>query len=100
MESKKLWLCLCFPNLAIEVFTRDRTKEAVLVTEKKIVVFLNQEARNLGLKPGISVAEALTIDESINFFERNKSREIEKLSQIAQWLYLSLIHISEPTRPY
>ncbi len=87
MESKKLWLCLCFPNLAVEVFTRDRTKEAVLITEKKIVVFLNQEARNLGLKPGISVAEALTIDESINFFERNKSREIEKLSQIAQWLY-------------
>ena len=87
VESKKLWLCLCFPNLAIEIFTRDRTKEAVLITEKKIVVFLNQAARNLGLKPGISVAEALTINESVIFFERNKSREIEKLSQIAQWSY-------------
>ena len=87
MESKKLWLCLCFPDLAIEIFTRDRTKEAVLITEKKIVVFLNQAARNLGLKPGISVAEALTINESVIFFERNKSREIEKLSQIAQWSY-------------
>ena len=87
VESKKLWLCLCFPDLAIEIFTRDRTKEAVLITEKKIVVFLNQAARNLGLKPGISVAEALTINESVIFFERNKSREIEKLSQIAQWSY-------------
>ena len=73
VESKKLWLCLCFPDLAIEIFTRDRTKEAVLITEKKIVVFLNQAARNLGLKPGISVAEALTINESVIFLRETKA---------------------------
>lgn len=83
----KLWLCLHFPDLPIEVFTRDPQDNAVVVTQRRRVAFMNDAARSQGICVGNSMNTAYTMGESLASFERDENREFSTLSQLAQWAY-------------
>ena len=84
---ENLWLCLHFPELPVEVFSREHTDTPLVVTSRQRVAFMNQCARNIGILVGSSMNTALTINNEVVSFERDEPREIESLQQLAQWAY-------------
>ncbi|MBO6555819.1 MAG: DNA polymerase Y family protein [Pseudomonadales bacterium] len=88
-SNEDIWLCLHFPDLPVEVFSRQsKTQQTpVVVTQRQRVAFMNPSARNIGILAGSSMNTALTINQQVVSFERNDQKELEKLEQLAQWAY-------------
>ena len=88
--KNSVWFCLNFPNLPVEIFTRGQDPEAqqpVVVLERARVGFLNQQAADIGIRPGSNMNTAYTISEQVASFDRNEERELATLQQLAQWAY-------------
>ncbi len=86
-SGESIWLCLHFPELPVEVFSRDSADTPVVITQRQRVTLMNQSARDTGILIGSSMNTALTISEQVVSFERDEQKEIEKLEQLAQWAY-------------
>ena len=89
--GKAFWLCLHFPKLPVEIFSRTRESHEpatpVVVLERQRVAFLSQAASDLGIRPGSNLNTAYTISESVTSFERDETKEEKALAQLAQWAY-------------
>lgn len=84
-----LWLCLYFPLLPLQVFTRaetDRTGPA-LVSEQSRVLCANSGALDAGVKPGQSVATATALIAGLRVIARDGGKEAISLNQLANWCY-------------
>jgi len=82
-----LWLCLHFPCLALEAFSRDKTREPVVVTVRNRVIALNEAALSSGIQPGNSMDTAYSLAERVTNFEKNADKEFAILEHLAQWAY-------------
>ena len=86
--NKELWLCLHFPHLPIEVFTRGENESSpIVVLSKQRVSHLNKAAFTLGIRPDNNMNTAYTISEQVISFERDEEKEFAMLSHLAQWAY-------------
>lgn len=84
-----LWFCLDFPRLPVEIFVRHQEKyqqdQPVVVICKQRIVQTNQLASEQGIQIGSSMNTAYTISDHIVSFERDETRELANLQQLAQW---------------
>ncbi len=85
-----LWLCLHFPLLPLESFTRAQAgahSQAWLVAESQRVARCNEAAAAAGIAPGMSLATAYAIGTSLRVVDRDRQREQIALGQLGQWAY-------------
>ena len=87
--SDGLWLCLHFFALPLEVFSRGIEDDAhpAVITDNSKVAWMNGPAEERGIRIGNSMDTAFTLAESVASFERDTSRELSALAQIAGWAY-------------
>lgn len=83
------WLCLRFPLLPLEVFTRatTRTQRPVVVIEKHRVLCHDACAGEYGVNPGISASTAQALCPELLMLERQRAREASALLGLADWGY-------------
>ncbi|MBT5154082.1 MAG: DNA polymerase Y family protein [Gammaproteobacteria bacterium] len=81
------WICLHFPQLPVEVFSRHQVAKPVVVTIRQRVVAMNHHSQKIGIRIGSSMNTAYTISEDVVSFERKEDKELEKLTHLAQWAY-------------
>ena len=86
-DSTVLWLALHFSQLPVEVFARGENVSAVVITNRQRIVAMNDIARSSGLRDGSTMDTAYSICENVKSFEKNETREIAALSQLAQTAY-------------
>ena len=95
-----LWLCLRFPLLPLEVFTRAdmHAQRPVIVTEKHRVLCNDALAGEHGVSPGISASTAQALCPGLLTLERRKEREAAALLGLADWGYrfTSLLALEPP----
>ena len=95
-----LWLCLRFPLLPLEVFTRAgmHAQRPVIVTEKHRVLCHDALAGEHGVSPGISASTAQALCPGLLTLERRKEREAAALLGLADWGYrfTSLLALEPP----
>lgn len=84
-----LWLCLYFPLLPLEIFTRAHNNAplAAVATEKNRILCANQQALDMGIRPGQSVATATALGDNLRTIARDAGRESQALDQLAAWCY-------------
>ncbi|MCB1646409.1 MAG: DNA polymerase Y family protein [Pseudomonadales bacterium] len=89
--SRSLWLCVCLPALALEIYTRGLSAEEkakpVVVLSKRRVQSLNQAALAAGIRPGNNLDTAYSLVQDILCFDRDEAREFAALENLAQWAY-------------
>jgi len=95
-----LWLCLHFPLLPLEVFTRGglHAERPVVVTEKHRVLCHDALAGAHGVAPGISAGTAQALCPELLTLERRAEREAAALLGLADWGYrfTSLLTLEPP----
>lgn len=85
-----LWLCLYFPRLPLQVYTRAQSKEntrAILVAAQHRVLCANDTALQQGIKTGQPVATAHALCVDLHLLNRDPQQEARLLQQIAYWCY-------------
>lgn len=84
-----LWLCLYFPLLPLEVFTRAESNLslATVATDKNRILCANQSALDIGITPGQSVATASALSANLRTIARDAGKESQALDQLAAWCY-------------
>ena len=91
MNTSNLWLCLYFPDLAVDVFCRDShgrgTDRPVVVLDRHRVFAMNQLAADLDIRIGSSMGTAWSVSEQLVSFERNEQKELATLERLSQWAY-------------
>ncbi len=85
VATSPVWFCLHFPKLPVEVFARQQQDQPVVVVNRQRVAFMNHLASEQGIAVGSSMNTAFTINEQIVSFERDETRELARLQQLAQW---------------
>ncbi len=98
-----LWLCLHFPELPLEVFTRGREgAEPLLVCDgqgrARQVVHANTAAVQAGIVPGMRVSAAYALASQVRVISRAACTEFAALQGLATWAgqFSSLVHLVEP----
>ncbi len=83
-----LWLCLYFPLLPLQVFTRsEQTERPTLASEQGLVVCTNTVAAKSGIRPGQSLTTAMALDGRLHVLSRDISKEVAALNQLSRWCY-------------
>jgi protein ImuB len=84
-----LWICLHFPDLPIEVFSREQAPQqhAVAVAHKKHIRLCNSAATQYGIVAGLSTATAQVLCPELRIFQRDKDKEANSLHNLAHWCY-------------
>jgi protein ImuB len=83
-----LWLCLHFPQLPLEVFTRSSEQDGPLaLVQDQQVVLCNKEATAQAVVAGMSTATACALAGSLRCLARDTDKEQQALQQLAQWAY-------------
>ncbi len=85
-----LWLCLYFPLLPLQVFTRSETSRSehpALVSEQGRVICTNTTAATSGIRPGQSLATAMALDDTLHVLVRDASKETSAAHQLSRWCY-------------
>ncbi|MDG2071951.1 MAG: DNA polymerase Y family protein [Pseudomonadales bacterium] len=86
-HNDDLWLCLHFPQLPVEIFTRGKTEKPVVVTVKQRITHMNSIAMTLGMQVGSSMDTAYVLCSNIVCFEKDHDKELLALNFLAQWAY-------------
>jgi protein ImuB len=84
-----LWLCLHFPSLSLEVFSRAQSQQehAIAVTTGNHIHSCNSLAEQHGILPGLSAATAHALCDNLHVFTRQADREKNALQNLANWCY-------------
>lgn len=86
-----LWLCLHFPHLPLEIFTRgtasEKAQRPVVILERQRVAFLNQAAIDTGIQIGSSMDTAYSLSSSVTSMYRDEKKEIAAINYLAHWCY-------------
>ncbi|WP_444902933.1 Y-family DNA polymerase [Microbulbifer sp. CnH-101-E] len=84
-----LWLCIRFPKLPLEAFTRAQTprerSQPLAIVENEIIEEPNQAAFKSGVISGLSIASARNICPGLQIVHRDREREQRQLEELAQW---------------
>jgi protein ImuB len=98
-----LWLCLNFPRLALEIFSRVQAAPRPLVlTDGRGTprhVFLgNAEAEALGIRAGMSLSAAQGLADGLQIHSRDETAERQALEALASWSgqFTSLVSLLPP----
>ncbi|MDA9366110.1 DNA polymerase Y family protein [Pseudomonadales bacterium] len=90
-NNSSLWLCLHFPHLPLQVFTRglnpaDAIKPMVIL-ERRRVIALNQAAFDTGIRHNNNMDTAYSISHEVISFDKDNDKELTTLTNLAQWAY-------------
>ena len=100
-----LWACILVPQLALDAVLRrlpDPEPPLALVegpAQLRSLHMVNAAAAGAGLKPGMRLSAAHALLADVRTVDYDPQAEAHWHRFLAAWA-LSLIHISEPTRPY
>jgi|TARA_Y100000310_G_scaffold49267_2_gene45573 protein ImuB len=90
-SNNALWLCLHFPHLSLEIFTRsiapEKAQHPVVVLDRQRVVFLNPAATDVGIQIGSSMDTAYSLSALVTSIERDEKKEIDAINYLAHWCY-------------
>ncbi|TKB47541.1 Y-family DNA polymerase [Thalassotalea mangrovi] len=91
-----LWLYLHFPCLQLDSLYQadEQLPVAIVHGRNSDVLQLNQHALNAGIKKGMGLGSAAALCHNLQVIAYDEKQEKNKLSQIAQWLYLVTADIS------
>ncbi len=98
-----LWLCLHFPHLALEVFTRGSSSPELTVVcagrqNRPLVFCCNARARKAGIGPGMSVPAAQALAPNLKLYVRDEKAEADALAGLAAWAgqFTSWVSLAAP----
>ena len=98
-----LWLCLYFPRLGLEIFTRGRQLNDALVVcagrgRERRVLHASDTALRYGIAPGLRASAALALVSPLQIVSRDEHAERAALHNLAAWAgqFSSLVHLVEP----
>ena len=98
-----LWLCLDFPKLALEIFTRGHEAAEPLIIcdgqgRSRQVLLANTAATHAGIVPGMRVSAACALAGRMRVIPRAHCSESDALQSLAIWAgqFSSLVHRVEP----
>ncbi|MFT7132092.1 MAG: protein ImuB [Cyclobacteriaceae bacterium] len=90
-SNKPLWLCLYFPLLPLQVFTRGinplEADKPVVVIERRRIIALNQVAIDTGIRQGNNMDTAYSLSHEVISFDKDGDKEHAALANLAQWAY-------------
>ncbi|WP_088331066.1 DNA polymerase Y family protein [Lacimicrobium sp. SS2-24] len=86
--ASELWLYLHFPSLQLDSLYADQQHPLVVVDKtNNRVIQLNEVARERGIRPGMGLGTAASLDHALQVAEHQPHTEDEKLYELAAWLY-------------
>ena len=98
-----LWLCLDFPKLALEIFTRGREAAEPLVVSEgqgrtRRVLLADPAAVHAGIVPGMRVSAAYALAAGLRVIPRAACSEHDALQGLAAWAgqFSSLVSLAAP----
>jgi protein ImuB len=85
-----LWIALNLPQLPLDTVLRCRSDASILtapviVTERKRVGWCNQAAADIGVRAGMSEANAWTLSAQLQAYPREPEQEHKALHEVALW---------------
>jgi protein ImuB len=90
-SNNALWLCLHFPHLPLEIFTRaiapEKAQHPVVILERQRVAFLNRAAIDTGIQINSSMDTAYSLSALVTSIERDEKKEIAAINYLAHWCY-------------
>jgi protein ImuB len=90
-SNAPLWLCLYFPHLPLQVFTRGinpaEADKPVVVIERRRITALNQAAMDTGIRLGNNMDTAYSLSHEVISFDKDSDKELASLKNLAQWAY-------------
>ena len=79
-----LWLCVDFPQLAVEVFTRTQAEsDPLVVVDERLVYRYSEPCRHHGIREGLSLATARALCAGLRAVERDRQQERDDLQLLA-----------------
>ena len=98
-----LWLCLHFPRLSLEIFSRAKAHAMPWVVShgngtRRQVLLCNELAAARGIRAGMSLSAAYGLTPSLHVRARDAAAEQQALNAIAAWAgqYTSLVSLAPP----
>ena len=101
-RRRRLWLCLEFPGLPLEIFTdAAETRPAAVIEPARgghCVCLANAAAGSLGVEPGLPLNAALALCPDLCLKERDRGAEAAAVERLAAWAgqFTSLVSIELP----
>ena len=91
-----LWLYLHFPRLQLDSLYQADSQAPVVVVDGRqhSVMQCNDKAQDAGIQPGMGLATAASLHRELQVLEHQPSLERDKLTELAQQLYLLTCDIS------
>lgn len=87
-KPAELWLCIDLPRLPIDAVSIGQIKPAVVVKQKagRIgVLDCNQAACLEGIRPGMPLAAALSLQQDLSVYQHQPDAEQQQLIRLADW---------------
>lgn len=82
---QRLWLCIYLPRLAVDALACD-DKKPLAVTEERsgriLIYACNRKAQNHGITPGLPLASALALCQTLGIFSREPFAEQRRLNRL------------------
>jgi len=102
-KQSQLWLCISFPQLALDVLLQGVKKEvSQLVTEDKsggvFIHTLNDVAREYGVEKNMSLNAAYALCPSLEHYRRDEKEELLAMQQFADWAQTYTSHVNIASR--
>jgi protein ImuB len=84
--DSRLWLALRFNHLPLEALALEKSNNAVVVTEKQRVIYMNDLAYTAGVRFGIDITTAKLLS-NCESHERDHKKEAKVLADLSAQLY-------------
>ncbi len=85
-----LWIYLHFPRLQLDTLFGDNQEQPVVIVEsqRSRIIQYNDIAEQQGIKPDMGLGSAASLCRDLQVHPYHPKTELNKLQEIAQWLYL------------
>lgn len=85
-----LWIYLHFPRLQLDALFSDDQEQPVVIVESQRgrIIQYNDIAQQQGIKPDMGLGSAASLCRDLQVHPYHPQTELNKLQEIAQWLYL------------
>ncbi|YCO04690.1 Y-family DNA polymerase [Vibrio sp. VNB-15] len=85
-----VWIYLHFPRLQLDALFGDNQEQPVVIVESQRcrIIQYNEMAEQQGIKPNMGLGSAASLCRDLQVHPYHPQTELNKLQEIAQWLYL------------
>ncbi|MGY0613825.1 Y-family DNA polymerase [Vibrio sp. FJH11] len=85
-----LWIYLHFPSLQLDALFADNQEQPMVIVESQRgrIIQYNDIAQQQGIKPDMGLGSAASLCRDLQVHPYHPQTELNKLQEIAQWLYL------------